>query len=133
MAVFDSVLLFPKDDLETCLYKFGPPWKGLLPRFVGPQKYNLDENMQGIAPMTYFTRTKCHWPTWRCLVGASLEPRAFGLRSEGQATADAEQLQDKQIKTILRDKSKLGNSIIRMFVQITDSIRTILYLYGSKK
>ena len=50
----------PKDSLETSHRNFDPQQRVRLPRFGTPQRYNLDGNLEGIAPTTDFTCTSCH-------------------------------------------------------------------------
>ena len=52
--------------------------EGMAPPLWYPQKYNLDGNMEDIAPTTDFTCTRYHWRTWQFFHQVSLEPWPSG-------------------------------------------------------
>ena len=58
--IADGLGFIPEGDQETCHHNFDPPRRGWLPRFGTQLRYNLDGNLEDIAPSTDFTCIRCY-------------------------------------------------------------------------
>ena len=99
------------------LLQYGHYWKLHVQYLLSyPQRYNLEGNLEDIAPMTDFTCTGCHQRTWQFSPG---EPRTRTFWSRAENSTDwATVVPTKQGRKAFAFECNISNTTL-VFFQVT--------------